>query len=240
MAIHGILFDLYGTLIDIRTDESREDIYRTIAHFLTYHGVYMHRWAVRDRYHEILKQQKGERQEEYPEIDVEVIWNRFLLQEGVKSRATRQKLSTILAHLYRAVSRKRLRLYPGVKRVLDELRLTYHLALVSDAQPCYILPEIKAVGLEGCFDPIIISAHYGFRKPDGRLIEKALNLMKLTPAEVIYVGNDMYRDIHGAQRFGIKTIFIDSNQGEKFYENVSPDYVAHHSGDILTGLKALL
>jgi hypothetical protein len=26
-----------------------------------------------------------------------------------------------------------------------------------------------------------------------------------------------------SSRFGIKTIFIDSNQGEKFYENVSPD-----------------
>ena len=32
------------------------------------------------------------------------------------------------------------------------------MALISDAQPGYALPEIKAVGLDGYFDPIIISA----------------------------------------------------------------------------------
>jgi putative hydrolase of the HAD superfamily len=82
-----------------------------------------------------------------------------------------------------------------VRRVLDELRTDYRMALVSDAQPCDALPEMKAVGLEGYFDPVVISANYGFRKPDKRLLGKALGAMKLAPAEVIYVGNDMYRDI---------------------------------------------
>jgi len=240
MAIKGILFDLYGTLIDIKTDETREDIYRTIAHYLTYHGVYLHRWSVRDRYSEIMKRQKEERHEKHPEIDVEAIWNSFLQQEGVKSASTRKNLATILAQIYRGISRKRLRLYPGVKRVLDKLRPAYPMALISDAQPCYAQPEIKAVGLDGYFDPIIISAHYGFRKPDRRLFEKALDAMNLAPAEAICVGNDMYRDMHGAKRLGIKTIFIDSNQGEKVHENVSPDYVAPDFRDVLNGLKAFL
>jgi len=239
MVIKGILFDLYGTLIDIKTDESRQDIYRTIAHYLTYHGVYMHRCEVRDRYYKIMKQQKKECQEKYPEIDVEAIWNNFLRQEGVQSASARNVLSTILAQIYRGISRKRLRLYPDVQMVLDELRFTYRMAIVSDAQPCYVLPEIKAVGLDGYFAPIIISAHYGFRKPDKRLFEKAIDFMNLSPAEVVYVGNDMFRDIYGAKQLGIKTIFIDSNQGEKYYENVSPDYTCHQFRDVLDRLKAL-
>ncbi|MGD0238616.1 MAG: HAD family hydrolase, partial [Syntrophorhabdales bacterium] len=222
MTIKGILFDLYGTLIDIDTDESLEEIYRGIAHYLTYHGIYLHRWEVRDRYYEIMKRQKEEGGEEYPEINVEAIWNSFLGQEGIGAPLARRKLALILAQLYRAISRKRLQLYPDVKRVLDELRVTYRMALVSDAQPCYALPEMKAVGLEGYFDPIIISAYYGFRKPDTRLIKKALDTMKLGPAEVICVGNDMYRDIFGASQLGIKAIFIDSNQGAKAHENVTP------------------
>ena len=40
MELKGILFDLYGTVIDIETDESMEEIYRGIAHYLTYQGVY--------------------------------------------------------------------------------------------------------------------------------------------------------------------------------------------------------
>ena len=83
MTIKAILFDLYGTLIDIETDESMDEIYRGIAHYLTYHGIYLHRWEVRDRYYQIMKQQKEARAEEYPEIDVEAIWNTFLREKGI-------------------------------------------------------------------------------------------------------------------------------------------------------------
>jgi putative hydrolase of the HAD superfamily len=239
MAIKGILFDLYGTLIDIETDESLEEIYRGIAHFLTYQGVYLHRWEVRDRYYRIMKQQKELCDEECPEIDVLAIWNALLRQEGINAAPARRRLALTLAQLYRGISRKRLQLYPGVKNVLDELRPIYRMALVSDAQPCYALPEMKALGLDSYFDPVVISAHYGFRKPDRRLIERALDIMKLMPAEVIFVGNDMYRDIYGANRLGIMTLFIDSNQGDKTHENVAPDYIAHRFEEVLKGVEAL-
>jgi len=239
MAIKGILFDLYGTLIDIETDESLEEIYRGIAHYLTYQGVYLHRWEVRDRYYQIMKQQKEESGEEFPEIDVEAIWNAFLEQEGIKPPPARRDLARILAQLYRGISRKRLQLCPDVKMVLDDLQPHYRMALVSDAQPGYALPEIKAVGLDGYFDPIILSAYYGFRKPDTRLFAKSLDILKLTPSEVVYVGNDMYRDIYGASRLGIKTIFVDSNQGAKSYESVTPDYLAPRFEDVLKGIEAI-
>jgi putative hydrolase of the HAD superfamily len=239
MAIKGILFDLYGTLIDIETDESLEEIYRGIAHYLNYQGIYLHRWEVRDRYYRIMKQQREASGEEYPEIDVEAIWNAFLEQEGMKAAPARQDLVRILVHLYRGISRKRLHLYPDVKRVLDDLQPHYRMAVISDAQPGYALPEIKAVGLDGYFDPIIISADYGFRKPDARLFAKSLDILKLTPAEVIYVGNDMYRDIYGAGRLGIQTLFVDSNQGAKSHENVIPDYFAPRFEDVLKGVEAI-
>ena len=239
MAIKGIVFDLYGTIIDIETDESMEEIYRGIAHFLTYHGVYLHRWEVKDLYYRILKEQKEQSEEEYPEIDVESIWNTFLTHQGMKGAAARKRLARTLSHIYRGISRKRLRLYPSVKDVLDELRATCRLALISDAQTCYALPEIRAVGLDGYFDPVIISADYGFRKPDPRLIQRALEMMSYAPSEVICIGNDMYRDIYGASMFGIKTIFIASNQGKQSYGDVTADYAVSRFEDVLTGVEAL-
>ena len=239
MAIKGIIFDLYGTLIDIETDESMEEIYRAIAHYLTYHGINLHRWGVRERYYQIMTQQREARAEEHPEIDVEAIWNTLLKQEGMDTAPMRRRLARVLAQIYRAISRKRLQLYPEVKRTLDELRPRHRLALVSDAQPCFALPEMRAVGLTGYFDPIVISARHGFRKPDRRLIEKALALMKLTPAEVLCVGNDMFRDIHGAQVLGIRSIFVDSNQGAKSYVDTRPDYIAAGFQEVLEGVAAL-
>ena len=239
MPIKSIIFDLYGTLIDIETDESMEEIYRGIAHFLTYQGVYLHRWEVRDLYYQIMKQQKEQSREEYPEINVESVWNTFLRQEGMKVATARKKLAKTLAHIYRGISRKRLQLYPSVKNVLHKLRDTYRLALISDAQPCYALPEIQAVGLDGYFDPIIISANYGFRKPDPRLIQDALEIMSLTPAEVIFVGNDMYRDIYGASMLDIKTILFASKQGKESYKDITANHIVSRFEDVLMRVEAL-
>lgn len=239
MPIKSIIFDLYGTLIDIETDESMEEIYRGIAHFLTYQGVYLHRWEVRDLYYQIMKQQKEQSREEYPEINVESIWSTFLRQEGMKVATARKKLAKTLAHIYRGISRKRLQLYPSVKNVLHKLRATYRLALISDAQPCYALPEIQAVGLDGYFDPIIISANYGFRKPDPRLIQDALEIMSLTPAEVIFVGNDMYRDIYGASMLDIKTILFASKQGKESYKDITANHIVSRFEDVLMRVEAL-
>lgn len=239
MAIKGMLFDLYGTLIDIDTNEAMDEIYRAIAHYLTYHCVYLRRWEVRERYYRIMKQQKDASGEEYPEIDVEAIWNELLMQEGIKSAPIRGQQAKVIAHIYRGVSRNRLQLYPDVKRVLNELQTRYRLALISDAQSCYAMPEIHAVGLDGYFDPIIISSHHGFRKPDSRLFKKALERMELEPHEVIGVGNDMYRDIYGAKLLGIRSILIDSNQGTKTYKDVSPDHRVTQFDDVLKGVAAL-
>jgi len=239
MATKGILFDLYGTLIDIETDEGMEEIYRGLAHFLTYHGVYLHRWEVREHYYRILRQQRDQSGEEYPEIIVEDIWDTFLKEQGVRPASIRFRLALTLAQLYRGISRKRLRLYPGVKETLDALRGLYGLALVSDAQPFFALPEIRAVGLEGYFDPVVISAQYGFRKPDRRLFRAALDGLGLHPGEVIFVGNDMHRDIFGATRIGIKTIFFASNQGAQSYEDTSPNYVITRFEQVPEGVAAL-
>lgn len=239
MTIKAVLFDLYGTLIDIETDESLEEIYRGIGHFLTYHGIDMRRGEVRDRYWEILRRQKRESTEEHPEIDVEAIWNIFLKEAGIRSAAVRKRLALVLTQMFRGISRKRLKLYPGVKEGLDSLRAEYRLGLVSDAQPAFALPEIKAVGLDGYFDPIIISAPHGFRKPDPRMWHEALERMKLKPAEAIYVGNDMFRDIFGAELAGLKTVFVNSNQGAKSFENTVPHFFATDFPEVLEGIRLL-
>ncbi|HPA15207.1 MAG TPA: HAD family hydrolase [Desulfobacterales bacterium] len=239
MALKGILFDLYGTLIDIETDESMEEIYRGISHFLTYHGIYLHRWEVRDLYYQIMKHQKEKSEENFPEIDVIKIWNTLLKQQGIRYAYPRKKLAETLAHIYRGISRKRLQLYLSVKKVLDELQGSYRLAIITDAQACYALPEIRAVGLEGYFDPVIISSNYGFRKPDPRMIQKGLNAMRISSGEVLVIGNDMYRDIYGAKLLGIKTIFFASNQGMQSYMEINPDFVALSFEDVRKGVKAL-
>jgi putative hydrolase of the HAD superfamily len=63
--------------------------------------------------------------------------------------------------------------------------------------------------------------------------------MGLQPGEAIWVGNDMFRDIYGARLLGIRSIFIDSNQGAKSYKDVAADYRVQRFEDVLKGVAAL-
>jgi putative hydrolase of the HAD superfamily len=239
MRTKGILFDLYGTLIDIETDESMEKIYRGISRFLIYQGINLRWQNLRDLYYGIMQEQRQASSEQHPEIDVEAIWDVLLARQGLASEAKRRGLKRYLAQLYRGLSLKRLKRFAYVKRVLNTLRHSYRMAIVSDAQPCFAGAEIRTVKLESYFDPLIISANYGFRKPDPRMIRLALDNIELAPGEVIFVGNDMYRDIYCARQLGIKTVFFASTSGAQSYEEVVPDYRITQFKDLLPAVKAL-
>ena len=122
--VTAVAFDVNGTLVHIRTDEHREDIFRSIGHFLTYQGIDMRRHEVRDEYFGRLKRQQRESPHQYPEFDAVAIWRSIV--EDYASDYTRElpperlaQLPLTLAEIYRGVSRKKLKLYPHVREVLE-------------------------------------------------------------------------------------------------------------------------
>ncbi|MDA8333382.1 MAG: HAD family hydrolase [Peptococcaceae bacterium] len=228
----GILFDVYGTLIEIETDEHWEEVYRTIAHYLTYEGIYMHRFEVRDLYFQIVQQRLDASREEYPEVDQVAVWGEFLSRRSAAATA-QTRLPLFLACLHRGVARKRLRTNQNVTRVLEALRHRYILGIVSDAQAVYVRSEMQALGLLPFFDHLVISSEYGFRKPDRRLFESALQKISLQPDEVLFVGNDTFRDIVGGRRAGIKTVLLRTDRATGEHQDVYPDFVIHDFEELL-------
>jgi putative hydrolase of the HAD superfamily len=47
----------------------------------------------------------------------------------------------------------------------------------------------------------------------------------------------MYRDIYGAQRLKMKTVFFKSNQGQQEREGVKPDYVIYKFPELLDAIR---
>ncbi len=236
MNIYGMLFDINGTLIDIHTDEGHEEVYRGISHFLAYQGIYVERWDLRDEYFRIMDEQRRASGEAFPEFDAVQLWGEFLRRRPEACRALPPEklrwLPVFLAEMYRGISRFRLQLYPEVENVLEELQPCFKLAAISDAQSAWALPELREVGIEAHFKPIIVSGDLGFRKPDKRIFEAALSGLDLPPENVLFVGNDMYRDIYGAKQLGMKTVFFSSNQGKKTAKGVEPDYIIYQFAEL--------
>ena len=76
--VRAIAFDVNGTLIEIVTDEGRDEIFRAAAHFLAYQGIDLRRHELRDLYLGILKRQRQESAEEHPEFDAVAIWRTII------------------------------------------------------------------------------------------------------------------------------------------------------------------
>ncbi len=87
----------------------------------------------------------------------------------------------------------------------------------------------SAIGAAG----IALAGDHGYRKPDRRLFQFALDGMGVAAGNTLYVGNDMYRDIYGAREAGLATVMFDSDQGVKVYRDCAPDYTITDFRDLL-------
>ncbi len=243
MNIKGIIFDINGTLIDIHTNEWHDEVYRVLSNLLSYQGIALAPNDVKYNFFEIMKEQRAAGGDDrHREFDVIGIFRKIIAEHSTDftralPREKYDQLPILLAEVHRAASRFRLQPYPGVEDTIRQLHSKYRLAVISDAQTPYALPELHAAGLSGYFDPIIISGDIGYRKPDLRLFSSALSAMNMDPSEVLHVGNDMYRDIYGAQRLKLKTVFFKSNQGAQEREGVKPDYIIYKFPELLNAIR---
>jgi len=241
MIVKGIVFDVNGTLTDIQTNEWHDDVYRVISNLLSYQGMAIEPANLKDMYFRTIEDQLKLSGQHHPEFDVSGVFRTIIERYATDFTRTLpaakiEQLPMILAELHRSASRFHLQLYPGVADTIRQLHTRYALAVVSDGQSAYAIAELNAVKLSGYFDPVIVSGDFGYRKPDQRLFATALNAMKLDPLEVVYVGNDMYRDVHGAQKLGMKTVFFKSNQGTQDIDGVKPDYIIYNFPELINAI----
>ena len=238
MQVQAIAFDVNGTLVDILTEDGSEQIFRSAGHFLTYQGITLRRHELRDLYFQTLKEQQAASGEKYPEFDVVAVWRSILDRHrtAFTDALPAEKLAQMplfLAELARGIARRRLRLYPHVREMLDILRQHHQLALVTDAQSAYARAELQKVGLLRYFDVIVVSGDHGYRKPDRRLFQHALDALGVSAGDALYVGNDMHRDIFGAREVGMRTVLFNSDQGTKEYLDTVPDHTIQHYRELL-------
>lgn len=108
-------------------------------------------------------------------------------------------------------------------KVLTELHKKYKLGIVSNfAIPECIINLLKREDIERFFSVIIVSGAINKRKPNKKIFKTALDSLKVTSSETVFVGDTLNADIKGANDLGITTIFIERRiQKEKDF--IIPD-----------------
>lgn len=110
--------------------------------------------------------------------------------------------------------------YPHVREVLEQLKKTYKLGLVTNGYSDVQRLKVKGAGLEAYWDVIVVSGDIQVEKPDPSIFRKALEELKVLPEDAVMVGDHLEKDIDGALGAGIKAIWFD--HGEKMYEYNGP------------------
>ena len=226
--IKGILFDLNGTLIDIYTTESDDQLYRVTTNYLDYYGVKIAPCELKRRFFELNRMQRQQSEEDFPEFDVAKIFQQIIGDYHTRPLENTAELARSTAVVFRAAGRYKLECYDGVYEIMRDLKKRFLLGAVSDGQSLWAVPELQSVNLEDFFQTVVVSGDLGYRKPDIRLFKQALDALQLAPQEVIFVGNDMYRDVYGGHTAGMKTVFFKSNQGDHDYHGADADYIIYN------------
>lgn len=217
----AVLFDLYGTLVDIKTDEYRQELWDTLSRFLRYQEVEVEAQTLQETYFARVQSALDESREEYPELNVPDIFRQLLQELGLKGTP---EFFVDFAQLFRTLSMLNFGTYPDTIPTLEALRGHFKLGLVSNAQRIFLETEMKMVGLDSLLNIVVISSDHGFSKPDTRLMKIALEELGVAPEQAIYVGDNGFRDICGAQQAGLTAVLLDrGNDPNDDAESCEPD-----------------
>jgi putative hydrolase of the HAD superfamily len=98
--------------------------------------------------------------------------------------------------------------YPHVYMTLTELlKMGLKLAVISDAPAREAWLRLSYLNFHHLFDLVLTFDDTGERKPSPVPFKKALKLLGLRPEEALMVGDWAERDMVGAAKVGMKTVF---------------------------------
>ena len=212
MKYTDLIFDLYGTLVDIHTEEN-DSVWEKVAIYFGFYGAHYTGPELKQRFHTVLAAREvkaGQSYECFPDIPFEQVMTELFRVKGVERNGN--ALGIHAAQLFRILSIEYIRLYPKVLEALAGLRKRgYRLWLLSNAQRVFTEYELRHLGLGEQLDGIYISSDYGYRKPDARFFGALIKEQKLEPSKCLMIGNDLQTDIAGAKAVGFGTLYMHTN-----------------------------
>ena len=100
--------------------------------------------------------------------------------------------------------------YPDTNEALAEVQKRYTIALLSNADDGFLLPNLEL--LEVGFDTVLTSEQAQIYKPNPEVFQMILSQLGVSACETVYVGDRQFEDIQGPMDAGIHPVWINRNQ----------------------------
>lgn len=210
MKYKNYIFDLYGTLIDIHTDEKNPQLWEYMSVYLKDNfGTVIEATELKSNYLKLCKSEEKKLAKEngskHPEIKIEWVWEKLIGRQVPDS-----ELRT-LCNSFREKSRDKLVRYEGVAEALTAIKdAGANVYLLSNAQRLFTEKELEDTKLTQYFDDIFISSDKGIKKPDGQFLQDLIDKHSLNKEECVMIGNEVLADVGVAMAVGVDSIFLNT------------------------------
>ena len=155
-------------------------------------------------------------------------WTRGLGKLGIHDTDFGEEL----AERFPIERRKYPYIYEDAIEVLESLKGKYSLLLLTNGSPDLQKTKLKMTPeLVPFFDHVLISGAFGKGKPDESIFEHAVELLNVNKEEVIMVGDNLNTDILGAEKAGIKSVWV--NRHHQTCDAVIPTFEIEKLTDLL-------
>lgn len=217
----NIIFDLYGTLIDIRTDEYSLDFWRRAVQVFAMGGASFSPGELKTAYAKYVRRafmREKLRHLTYKHLDIDLleVFGKLYQMKGQDPDEVQLRDTAVR---FRKASTESIKLYDGVTELLSGLRdAGKKIYLLSNAQESFTIPEMDELGILGYFDGIMISSEERVCKPQRQFFDKLIEKYSLDPKECLMVGNDMNSDMLGAEGAGIDGLYIHQDISPEVYD----------------------
>ena len=148
------------------------------------------------------------------------VWRGSLSKHGVDDGA----FATEIGRAFQAQRRARISSFNDAAPVLADLKKRHRLALLTNGAPSVQREKLDGCGLAVFFELVVISGDIGIGKPDRRVFDHTLKLLKVRAGDAVMVGNSPKRDIAGARNAGVRSVLI-RRPGLSSGDGPSPDFV---------------
>ena len=207
----NFIFDLYGTLVGIHTDEGKRSFWTKMAEIYSGYGAKYSATELKKAYLRLCAAEEKKLQKKYgpyAEIELRKVFAELLREKGVTAK---KDLVEYIGLTFRVLSRSHIYVYDGIFDLFEKIKgQDKHIYLLSNAQNVFTIPELKVTGLYDWFDGIYISSDKHIKKPDGRFLEQLLEEYGLDKSSSIMIGNDRTSDIAVANACGVDSLYIHS------------------------------
>ncbi len=144
-----------------------------------------------------------------------------------------------LADSFTAKRQEMITLVPGAIDTLSHFKeLNLSMALVTNGASEFQRPKIERFKLESFFDYILIEGEFGAGKPDKSVFMHTIDILGVSTENAWMVGDDLKRDILGANEAGIFSVWVDwQNKGLPDSAPAQPDRIINTISELVRRIE---